>query len=105
MSNIKYVTIAVDLTEFDTDALIEELENRGHTVDGPTYSDYMSDYSDSDLVEELECRGYNISDAPTDDNISINKCVQFIRTGQIRVSGSHANLLLGFLYDKTNKIV
>ena len=51
MARWKYVEVEVDLNEFDTDDLIEEIESRGHVVLGGTK---LSPDDDDD--DDLELR-------------------------------------------------
>lgn len=47
-------TVVVELADIDTNALKDELEERGHTVDAVD----ISKYSANDLIEELKSRCY-----------------------------------------------
>lgn len=44
----------IDLTDVETDELIEELENRGHAVDTD-----LEDFSDAEIEEYLHATGVN----------------------------------------------
>lgn len=50
------VDVEVDLEDFDTDELRDELESRGYYVSCSEYS--IDEISDRDLIDELNDRGY-----------------------------------------------
>lgn len=62
----------------------------------------LSDYSDAEIEDEFESRGLSTIDESKEE---IDKVVQAHRMGLLKVEGKHADLLLEFLYNRTNKVV
>lgn len=53
------VEVNVHLADFETEDLVTEVKDRGHTVDAA-----VDEFDDEDLVTELEARGYTVTYHP-----------------------------------------
>ena len=53
------VEVNVHLADFETEDLIDEVRNRGYTVNAD-----VDEFDDEDLVTELEARGYTVTYHP-----------------------------------------
>lgn len=53
------VEVDVHLADFETEDLVAEVKDRGHTVDAA-----VDEFDDEDLVTELEARGYTVTYHP-----------------------------------------
>jgi hypothetical protein len=88
------VDVDVELDDFDTDDLIEELQDRGHSFGIDTFDS-------SDLIYELEKRGYcvlkqdTLVDRVSADPISKDELFEVIRLidAQLPRPGSRLHLL------------
>lgn len=84
--------VDVDLEDFSTDELIEELASRGESTG---FRRAISEFEDEEVFAEVEARGHYVAARPTDLTQSEIRLLLSLFPTDYKVGGEHY-----FVYDK-----